>query len=169
VFCNGTAIKAVGLSGQRDSLIYVVASGASYPTGATNVSLPLQQGQTVTVTNWPAGTYCALWYDPSTSSLVGSSQAVAASNSLTLPLPNFSVDLVGIVYPPPTLTARSLGQNGNFQFQFNSELGGVYVIESSTNLVNWTSFQTVTNIQGSLVVTGSMPATNSLLFFRAHQ
>ena len=161
--------KAIGLSGPHQSLIYLVAADAAWPTGATNVSLPLQQGQAVTLTNWPAGSYYAKWYDPATGSLVGNSQATASNGSLTFPLPNFSVDLAGIVYPPPTLTAPAVNQNSNFQFQLDSEVGGVYDIESSTDLVNWVAFLTVTNTQGTLVVTGSVPITNSSMFFQAEQ
>ena len=38
---------AIGLQGDRESLLYVVAPDASYPAGATNVTLPLQQGKSL--------------------------------------------------------------------------------------------------------------------------
>ncbi len=55
---------AIGLRGQRESLLYVVAPGVSFPSSATNAALPVQHGQVVTLTNWPGGRFFAEWYRP---------------------------------------------------------------------------------------------------------
>ncbi len=168
-FKNGPSINAIGLSSPREALIYLVAAGANFPTGATNASLPLQQGKTIALTNWPSGNYYAQWYDPATGSLVGSSQATTINNGLTLALPDFTVDLAGVIYAQPALATPKVSPDGAFQFQLNSGIGGIYNIEKSADLLNWTPFLTVTNVQGGLLVIDPEPTTNSTRFFRARQ
>jgi hypothetical protein len=166
VFGSGQPLTAIGLRGSHESLLYVVAADAAWPTGGTNATLPVQHGQTLVLTNWPAGSFYAQWYDPTTGLLVGNSQATAIHGGLTLPLPDYSVDLAGIVYPPPTLTAPAVNPGGTFQFQLNSESGGIFAIEKSTNLVNWIAFLTVTNAQGLSTVTDSGFSANMPMFYR---
>jgi hypothetical protein len=158
--------NAIGLRGSRESLLYLVAPGVSYPYGATNATLPTQSSASVVLTNWTAGTYYADWYDPATAASLGRTQATTTNGGLTLPIPNYSVDLAADVYPPPTLAALALNRGGSFQFQLNSQTGGRYTIQQSTNLATWTTFQVVTNVQGTMVLTVSQPA-NSVRFFRA--
>jgi hypothetical protein len=92
---------AIGLRGPCESLLYAVAPWASFSGSSTNAVLPLQHGQSVTLTNWPAGNYFAEWYDPVTGTNAGCSQASTTNGSLTLPLPDFSEDLAGVVHLPP--------------------------------------------------------------------
>lgn len=169
VFQSGQPLTAIGLSGSHESLVYLVPSDAAWPTGATNAALPVQHGQTLILTNWPAGVYYAEWYNPTNGLLVGNSQATTINGGLTLPLPDYTEDLAGIVYPPPTLTATTINQKGNFQFQLNSETGGSYAVEKSTNLLNWTTFLTVTNTQGTLLVTDPGTISGSATFYRAER
>jgi hypothetical protein len=68
---------AIGLQGSRESLLYVVAPGVSFPANAMTATLPLQIGQTITLTNWPAGHFIADWYDPATAASLGNTQADA--------------------------------------------------------------------------------------------
>lgn len=158
--------NAIGQSGAGESLLYLVAPGASYPYGATNATLPVQQGTSVVLTNWPAGTYYADWYDPPTGTSLGRTQAATVHGGLTLPLPNYSVDLAAAVYPPPTLTSAAANGSADFQFQLHSQIGGSYTIQESTDLVTWVPVLVVTNVQGSMVLTMSQP-TNVTQFFRA--
>jgi Domain of unknown function (DUF5060) len=165
----GQSPNAIGLSGPQQSLIYLVATNAIWPAGATNASLPLQLGQTVTLTHWPAGEFYARWYDPATASFIGYSEAMATNGSLTLSLPGYSEDLAGIIYPPPSFAAPELNQNGTIQLSLTGEVGGIYNIQKSSDLVNWTTFLTVTNTQGSLVIEDAELITNSAMFYRAQQ
>ncbi len=160
---------AIGLRGAHESLLYVVAPGASFSGNSTNIVLPLQQAQTVVMTNWPPGRFLAEWYDPATGTNAGYTQATTTNGGLTLPLPDFSEDLAGIVYPPPTLTPIGMNQASAFQFQLNSEFGGQYVIERSADLSSWVTFLFVTNTQGTLSVTDPGVQTNALTFFRARK
>jgi hypothetical protein len=161
--------EAIGLRGPRESLLYVVAPGVSFPASATDAVLPLQQGKSVTLTNWPAGKFHAEWYDPATGAPAGFSQATTTNGSLTLPLPDFREDLAGIVYPPPVLTAVCVDGVGSFQFKLDSETGGQYLIEKSADLATWIPFLTVTNSQGTLLLADWSTKTNSREFFRAKQ
>ncbi len=48
---------AIGLRDSHESLLYVVSPDAAFSAGATNATLPLQHGQMVIMTNWPAGNF----------------------------------------------------------------------------------------------------------------
>jgi hypothetical protein len=160
---------SIGQRGRHESLLYVVAPGASFSGIDTNAILPLQQDETVVLPDWPAGKFFAEWYDPATGTNAGYTQATTTNGILTLPLPNFSADLAGIVYPPPTLTPLGMDGSGGFDFQLNSETGGVYAIEQSSDLSNWTTFGTVTNVTGSLNLTNSAAKMNARTFFQARR
>jgi len=161
--------EAIGLRGPRESLLYVVAPGVSFPASATNATLPLQPAQTVTLTNWPAGRFFAEWYDPATGAPVGTTQAATTNALLTLPLPDFREDLAALVYPPPVLTLVRMMDGGTFQFRLNSETGGRYVIERSADLQGWGPFCTVTNEAGAMLLTDPAAASHSPRFFRARK
>lgn len=160
---------ATGLRGSHESLLYVVAPGVPFPAGATNVSLPLQHGQSVTLTNWPVGQFYAEWYDPATGTNVAKTQSATTNNILSLPLPDFREDLAGILYSPPVLRAVGLDAGNTFRFQLDSETGGRYQIEDSTNLTDWTAFRSVTNTSGILLLSDPSSATQPHSFFRARQ
>ncbi|MGO8701736.1 MAG: DUF5060 domain-containing protein [Limisphaerales bacterium] len=158
---------ALGLRGPNESLLYIVAPGVSYPANATTPTLPELRGETVTLTNWPAGSYFAEWYDPATADFLGRNEATATNGRLTLMTPEFNDDIVGLVYPPPQLSAAFFSPASGFEFQLESETGGNYVIEESTNLVNWTATENVSNASGAIVLTnGAAPGTGGY-FYRA--
>jgi len=160
---------AIGLQSNRESLLFVVAPGASFPAGATNATLPLQQGKRVELTNWPAGTFLAQWFDPPTGMRLGDTQATTTNSVLTLPLPNFREDLAGVVYPPPGLAALRLTDRGEFQFRTDSEPGGRYTIEKSADFSGWITFLAVTNIMGTSLQFDATAGTSSHGFYRARR
>jgi hypothetical protein len=160
---------AIGLQGAHESLLYLLAPGVAFNGSDTNATLPLQHGQTVTLTNWPPGPFFAEWYDPASASFIGITEAATTNGTLTLPLPDFSEDLAGIVYPPPTLAALGMPGNNAFQMQFNSETGGRYSIEKSTDLSNWTALFSITNVQGTLILQDMVKSAGSRAFYRARQ
>ena len=95
----------------------------------------------MTLTNWPPGKFLADWYDPLTGTNAGSTRAITTNGSLTLPLPDFSEDLAGVVHPPATLTALGMGPASTFQFRLDSETGGNYLIQKSPDLLTWLDFE----------------------------
>ncbi len=162
--------EPIGLSGPREALVYVVAPGTAYPGSATNAVLPLQQGQTITLTNWPAGDYFAEWYDPPTAALAGYCRATTTNRLLTLPLPDFYADLTGILYGPARLTSLGFDPGGAYQFQFDSETGGRYWIQTSTNLAQWLPFRLLTNAAGTSLLTDTGAVVQApLRYYRAKQ
>jgi hypothetical protein len=160
---------ALGLRGLHESLVYVVAPGASFPANATTATLPIQHPATLTLTNWPAGKFIAECYDPATANPLGLTQSSATNGTLTLLLPDFTEDLTAMVYPPPTLTAVGISPTNGFQLWLDSETGGRYVIEESPDLSSWAPVQAVTNVTGTMLLTEPYSATNSRAFFRARK
>jgi hypothetical protein len=159
--------EAIGLQGPRESLLYVVAPGVSFPANATTATLPIQQAQTVTLTNWPAGRFIAEWYDPATAAALGTSQSTTHNGGLALVLPDYAEDIAAIVYPPPRLTPVGVSPAYGFQFQLDSETGGHYQIQRSFDLANWLPFLDVTNTTGTILLAAPSAVTNAQSFFRA--
>ena len=160
---------AIGLKGPHESLLYVVAPWVSFPASATNAVLPLQQNQTIALLQWPLGTYIAAWHDPATAAALGSTQATATNGVLTLPLPNFTEDLAGIVYAPPSLNVAGLSVTNGFQFRLEYRTGARCLIQCSTDLLTWTPFLSVTNATGSMLLSDPGAVTNAVSFLRASQ
>jgi len=159
--------SAIGLSGPRESLVYVVAPGASFPANATNAVLPVQHAQTVALTNWPAGPFVVEWYAPATAASLGLAQATTVDRGLVLSLPDYTEDLAGIVYPRPRLASLGLSSTNGFLFRLDSETGGHYLIQQSSNLVNWSAFLNVTNTTGTSVLAAPNSPIRAPSFLRA--
>jgi len=158
---------AIGLRGPRESLLYLTAPGAAFPAGATNVTLPLQHAQTVTLSNWPAATFFADWYAPATAAPLGLTRSSTTNGLLVLPLPDFGEDLAAIIFTPPRLTQLGISPSNTFQFRLDSETSGQYLIQKSSNLVLWNSWITTNSTTGPAVLSDPAPTTNAPSFFRA--
>lgn len=161
--------EPIGLAGAREALLYVVAPGAAFPGGATNATLPLQQGQTITLSNWPPGEFHAEWFDPATASRVGYTRASTTNALLRLPLPDFEADLAGILYPPPRLTSPGYDSALGCSFALQSETGGRYAIEASTDLLQWHPLFRLTNTPGTGRWTDTSAVGVPCRFYRAKQ
>ncbi|MEI6077242.1 MAG: DUF5060 domain-containing protein [Verrucomicrobiota bacterium] len=138
---------AIGLRGDRESLLYVVTPGVAWPSGATNASLPLQHSQIITLTNWPTGDYITAWYSPASGDSVASSQVVASNGNLILTLPDFTEDLAGILLPLPTGTLNGDATicNGNTSVSVIQDFEG-FADSSALNavIINSTANTTLT-------------------------
>jgi Domain of unknown function (DUF5060) len=163
------SVAAIGLQGARETLLYIVAPWVSFPAGATNASLPLQQTQTVCLADWPGGDFIAEWHDPPTGALIAYSRATTTNRVLTVPLPDFREDLAGIVYRPPILRVAGISAGNGLQLRLESRTGGRCVMEQSTDLAAWTAFLTVTNTTGTLILQDPSVSTNARSFIRALQ
>ena len=159
--------QSIGLRGSREALMYVVAPGVSFPAGATNSALPVQHLQSVALTNWPSGSFIAEWYDPSTASPLGLTRAVTTNGLLVLPAPDFTDDLAAMVYAPPQLAVTAAGSN-ELQLRLDSEPGGRYAIERTTDLTNWSASVTLTNLSGTAFWTSPV-SNDASTFFRARK
>jgi hypothetical protein len=159
--------EAIGLRGPNESLLYTVAPQVSFPGGATNAALPRQQLQTITLTNWSSGSFVADWYDPAAATFVGTTTTVSTNGVLLLPLPDFTVDLAAILYPPPTLSVLGLATNA-VKLQLQSETGGHYTIESSADFRTWSPWVTITNESGTYSWTAPISG-DAPVFLRAQK
>jgi hypothetical protein len=158
---------AIGLQGTHESLLYVVAPNVSFPANGTTATLPVQHATSLALTNWPAGNFIAEWYDPATANSLGITQATTTNGGLAIPLPDYSVDLAAILYLPPRLTPEAFSSTNGFQFRLDSETGGHYLIQNSSDLVNWTPFINITNTTGTITLTIPPGGMNSRFFYRA--
>ena len=105
------------------------------------------------------------WYDPASGTSLGLTKAVNTNGSLVLPLPDFTEDLAGVLYAPPTLTAVALATNA-VQLRLDSETSGRYTLEQSSDLFSWSPLANVTNLLGTMILTEPF-SDNTRLFFRA--
>ena len=156
--------EALGLRGKHESLLYVVAVGASFPGGGTNAVLPLWQGDSVVLTNWPAGTFAVEWFYPATGTRVAQASATTTNGNLTLALPDFREDLAGVLRPSTALKAVGITTQGEFQFLVESEPGAHYIVEQSSDLSTWVPYAEITNSETSEML--SEPMRKRAAFFR---
>lgn len=92
--------EAVGLRQGNKAVLHVTSPQIVWPAGALRFNPPVQKGETVTLTDWPAGNYSVQWFDPRTAASRGSTRATAAADrTLKLPLPDFAEDLAAVVTP----------------------------------------------------------------------
>lgn len=159
---------AIGLWGSRTALLYVVAPWASFPSQATNATLPLREGLSVTLTNWPQGVFIARWHDPATGSpLTNTVAATTPGGLLQLPLPAFREDLAGVVVTQPELSASLSLEAGWASLQLMTEPQARCMIEQATNVTGWHDFQGVTNTSGTLTL--PLPINAPAQYYRARR
>lgn len=82
-------------------------------------------------------------------------------DATNVPVPSAFVS--HIVVPPPAISAVTTGKGGKFLLNISGS-GAAVVIQSSTNLVNWTSLYTNAP---PFVFTDAVPATSQCRFYRA--
>jgi hypothetical protein len=160
---------AIGLRGDNESLVYLVAPGVSFPANATTTNLPVQHATALTLTNWPGGPFITEWYAPATGARLGRMQASTTNGDLIIALPDYTEDLIAVIFPPPILTAVGLSTNNAFELRLNSELGGRYFIQASLNLLDWATVLTVTNTTGNILIAVPVDGTNAFSFYRAQK
>jgi beta-galactosidase len=78
---------------------------------------------------------------------------------------------VSVVSPPPFLLQAGSGalENGRFNLTFQGLANQTYVLQASTNLVDWTPMQTNSTSAEGLVECSDMTATNTARFYRVVQ
>lgn len=98
---------AVGVRGPTETLLYAINPRLKYPGQVTNEWVEPTRGGTLTLSNWPPGTFRADWYDAATAAEMGATTAATSNGLLTLRLPDFREDaaarLVAVVPPPPLI------------------------------------------------------------------
>ena len=92
-------LEPVGLRSGKKAVLYVGSPGVVFPAGALRYNPLLLSHQCLKLADWPAGTFNARWFNPSTGKEVGTTEATTEGTVLTLPLPDFNDDLAAIVIP----------------------------------------------------------------------
>jgi len=136
---------AIGVKGEGETLVYVANPLLKYPARVTNAVLPAVRDTSITLSNWPAGTYHALWYH--ITNAIGMGQTVGATTNgvLTLPLPEFSEDLVGRIVREFAVQASVGLGDGTVRVAIVGDPGVAYELEGSTNLTDWSRVGTASN------------------------
>ena len=93
------APEAVGLRNKQKAVLYVYSPWVIFPAGAHRYNPPLLTGQSLQLTNWPAGQFIVQWFNPCTGKAIGTTEAATDGAILTLALPAFRDDLAAIVTP----------------------------------------------------------------------
>lgn len=116
--------------------------------------------------DWANGTNATLSLPNVQTNQAGSYQVIVTNSYGSV---TSQVAVLTVVPPPPRILAGSLVRtNGQFKFTLQSQPGSRFVIQASTNLVNWTNLATVTNVLGTIPFTDS--ATNfKWRFYRARE
>ena len=115
------------------------------------------------VTNGVSNQYSLTWSNVTTGSYTLS--ACATDNSGAT---NKSPTTIAIVVQPLTLTVSGTQTNGQFGLTFQGQNGQNYVLETSTNFVDWTPVWTNAPINGLLMFTNAN-ATDQARFYRVSQ
>jgi hypothetical protein len=89
------------------------------------------------------------------------------SNSLTVSLNAAQARLFEFLNPP-VLQSPQMNSAGVFSFTVSGNAGYWYAIQSSTDLVNWNTVETVNNTTGSIqVFVENPPVSGAGYFYRA--
>jgi hypothetical protein len=117
----------------------------------------------VRLTNFQGTAVAQVWQLTSSNVIARLPDLAFSDNVLSNSLPAQSITL--LVLPPPPMLRASTATNGQFVVSFTSVPGEKYVIESSTNLVNWSPF--MTNAAASDALSLSIAVTSATQrFFR---
>lgn len=136
------ALVATGIRGPAESLVYVANPRLKYPARVTDAALAPVQGRTLTLSNWPAATFGAEWFDARTGAALGRTRAAADLGTLALPLPEFSEDIVGRIVEAPRLSLQS--NTGQLMLTATAATGLQWLLEQSDDLTHWTTAGTGT-------------------------
>lgn len=91
----------------------------------------------------------------------------ACGRDFSIPWPGSSGVIVNVIDQPRLIANRIQSSSGTFEFNLSGDAGINYRVETSTNLTEWTAFQTFTNFTGSAAVKGDTSIQANARFYRA--
>ena len=101
-------------------------------------------------TNLPGATASTLPLTNLSTNQAGSYQVIVTNNYGSV---TSLVATLTVLPPRPQILANSLARaNGQFGFTMQSDIGCHFEIQASTNLADWTSLTTLTNVSGTIAV-----------------
>ncbi len=104
---------------------------------------------------------------PAASKDITTNSIANAGTNFTYNFPKMSMTLFTLTPTAPKLTAISPALPGQFVFQLQGQADVRYVIQSSTNLINWVAQSTNTLSSDVLNVTNGIPLAASQKYWRA--
>lgn len=102
---------AIGLRSPAESLLYVVNPAANFPANALATQIPPLTNAAIRLTNWPAGSFTAIWHNAKNLQPLGKTSGATTNNVLQLPLPAFFEDIAGRIVSSNSVSVH-LGTNG---------------------------------------------------------
>lgn len=84
---------AIGLQGSAQTLVYLINPAINWPANAALATVTPMSNAKLTLKNWPAGTYKALWFNIVTGLNGGTARATVANGNLVFTVPSFTEDL----------------------------------------------------------------------------
>jgi hypothetical protein len=149
-----------GFAAQRtnDGSLTIMAV-SKYLTGVTPLS--------ISVSNFLGTGTAQMWQLNSSNAITRLSDVSYAGGTINATVPGQSITLFVLPAKPFTLQPGAARAGGQINFFLNGEIGQTYVLQSSSNLINWLpiSTNTLTSTQWSFLVT----ASSTQGFYRARQ
>jgi hypothetical protein len=128
---------AVGVQQSTESTLYVLNPAANFPANATVSTIPALSNAVIRLTNWPSGTFNAIWYDAKTFAPLGGSSATATNKLLQLSLPEFREDMVGRVIPRNRISEIQIAPPGILNLTLSNPAPAHSVLQSTKDFSNW--------------------------------
>ncbi|HZV35481.1 MAG TPA: hypothetical protein VFB72_12985, partial [Verrucomicrobiae bacterium] len=118
----------------------------------------------LTVSNYLSMGTAQVWQLNSSNTIARLSDVPVSAGNVNLSVPSPSITL--LVFTSKPFNLQSTGSSGgNITFSLVGEIGQTYVIQSSTNLINWQPI--ATNTLGSTQMNLTFPENASRQFYRA--
>jgi uncharacterized repeat protein (TIGR01451 family) len=150
------------LSGAVEFLSAVPSQGsAAHSAGLVTADLGvLSTGAVATMT---------VTVNPLRAGTVTNQAGVAAAATDPVPANNGATTLTTVSTAPPSMFALAVPTNGGFQLVLSGQPGLLYVIDGSTNLLDWVPLTTNKPVGGQLIFNDTNTAANPIRFYRARE
>jgi len=160
---------SVSASGSNPDNVSVFAarrtSDSALTVMAINKQINTNAPVNIVLTNFLPGGVAQRWQLTAANTITRLNDHTFSGGTISNTLPAQSITLFVIASgTPPSLTAIN-ATKGNFNFLLNGQSGQRYAIQSSGDLLNWQSILTQTLSSSSVTLT--LPATNTMRFYRA--
>ena len=158
---------AVGSTGAKEALLYVVNPAAEYPVNATVPAVEVLTGASLELTNLPAGPYRSVWSDPKTGVAMGQTTGYSDGGTLKLPLPTFAEDLAGRMTREFQFGPIAKGADGSARLLIWGWPGQTFSLEVSSNLSVWQSLGVFVNTNGAAQLSDRTASGEERRYYRA--